>query len=63
MRIGSIFACKLVVFSVKWRERLALGKSLAIHSDERVATLEAAKVELEVSWRQWLAWAKLGEVE
>jgi hypothetical protein len=29
----------------------------------RLATLEAAKAEFEASWRQRLAWAKLGEVE
>jgi hypothetical protein len=34
-----------------------------LRTDNRVATLEAAKVEFEASWRQWLAWAKLGEVE
>jgi hypothetical protein len=28
-----------------------------------VATLEAAKAEFEASWRQWLAWAKLSEME
>jgi hypothetical protein len=28
-----------------------------------VATLEAAKVELETSWQRWPEWAKLGEVE
>jgi hypothetical protein len=33
-----------------------------LRTDNRVATLEAAKVEFEASWRQWLAWAKLGEV-
>ena len=34
-----------------------------LRTDNRVATLEAAKVEFEATWRQWLAWAKLGEVE
>ena len=32
-------------------------------TDNRVATLEAAKAEFEASWRQWLAWAKLSEME
>jgi hypothetical protein len=32
-------------------------------SDSVLATLEAAKAEFEASWRQWLAWAKLGEEE
>jgi hypothetical protein len=31
-----------------------------LRTDNRVATLEAAKVEFEASWRQWLAWVKLG---
>jgi hypothetical protein len=35
----------------------------SLRTDNRVATLEAAKAEFEASWRQWLAWAKLGEVE
>jgi hypothetical protein len=37
----------------QWRDRLALGKSLAIHSDERVATLETAKAGFEASWWEW----------
>jgi hypothetical protein len=32
-----------------------------LRTDNRVATLEAAKAEFEASWRQWMAWAKLGE--
>jgi len=35
----------------------------SLRTDNRVATLEAAKVEFEASWRQWLAWAKLSEME
>jgi hypothetical protein len=38
-------------------------KPEGLRTDNRVATLEAAKAEFEASWRQWLAWAKLGEVE
>ena len=34
-----------------------------LRTDNRVATLEAAKAEFEACWRQWLAWAKLGEKE
>jgi hypothetical protein len=30
-----------------------------LRTDNRVATLEAAKAELETSWRDWKAWAKL----
>jgi hypothetical protein len=28
----------------------------------QVATLETAKAEFEASWKQWKAWAKLGEL-
>jgi hypothetical protein len=38
-------------------------KPESLRTDNRVATLEAAKVEFEASWRQWLAWAKLSEME
>ena len=34
-----------------------------LRTDNRVATLEATEVEFEASWRQWLAWAKLEEVD
>jgi hypothetical protein len=34
-----------------------------LRTDNRVATLEAARAEFEASWRQWLAWVELGEVE
>jgi len=40
-----------------------LGKPENLRTDNRVATLEAAKVEFEATWRQWLAWVELGEVE
>jgi hypothetical protein len=33
-----------------------------LRTDNRVATLEAAKAEFEASWRQWLAWAELQEM-
>ena len=38
-------------------------KPESLRTDNRVATLEAAKVEFEASWRKWLARAKLGEKE
>jgi hypothetical protein len=38
-------------------------KAEGLHTDNRVATLEAAKAEFEASWQQWLAWAKLSEME
>ena len=36
-------------------------KPESLHTDNRVATLEAAKVEFEASGRQWLALVKLEE--
>ena len=38
-------------------------KPESFRTDNRVATLEVAKAEFEASWRQWLAWAKLEEVD
>ena len=32
-----------------------------LRSSNRVATLEIAKAEFEVSWKQWKAWAGLEE--
>jgi len=32
-----------------------------LRTDNRVATLEAAKAEFEASWDAWKAWAKLEE--
>ena len=32
-----------------------------LRTDNRVATLEAAKAEFEASWKQWKAWAKMEE--
>jgi hypothetical protein len=29
-----------------------------LRTDNRVATLEAAKAEFEATWRQWLAWGE-----
>jgi hypothetical protein len=37
-------------------------KPASLRTDNRVATLEAAKAEFEASWEAWKAWAKLEEV-
>jgi hypothetical protein len=51
-----------IVFSIAEDPvRLGLGKPASFRTHNRVATLEAAKAEFEASWRQWMAWAKLGE--
>jgi len=34
-----------------------------VRTDGRAPSLEAAKADFEANWRQWLAWAKLGEVQ
>jgi hypothetical protein len=33
-----------------------------IHTNGTAPTLEAAKAEFQASWKQWLAWANLGEL-
>jgi hypothetical protein len=42
---------------------VVLTRPPGINADGHVATLEAAKAEFQASWRRWLAWAKLGEVQ
>jgi hypothetical protein len=38
-----------------------VGKLLAMGTDDRAPTLEAAKDQFEAAWPQWLAWADLHE--
>jgi hypothetical protein len=40
-----------------------LGKPQGLRSDGRAPTLEAARTQLEASWRQWLDWAQLREIQ
>jgi hypothetical protein len=40
-----------------------LGKPQGLRSDGRAPTLEAARPQLEASWRQWLGWAQLREIQ
>ena len=35
----------------------------SVRTDDRVASLEEAKVQFRESWRTWLTWAGLSEVE
>ena len=37
------------------------GRPREIRDHGHAPTLEAAKVQLEVAWQQWLEWAKLDE--
>ena len=46
-----------------WGNGVVLTRLLGIHTDGHAPSLEAAKAEFQASWRQWLAWAKLGEVQ
>ena len=62
--IGRIYEVRGGPEHLRWFSALHFpSKPENLRTDNRVATLEAAKVEFEASWRQWLAWAKLGEVE
>ena len=45
-----------------WSLHGILGKPLDMRTDGRAPTLEAAKAEFKASWRKWLAWATLGEL-
>jgi hypothetical protein len=42
--------------------RSIFGRS-EFHWQPNAPTLEAAKAEFQASWRQWLPWAKLGEIQ
>jgi hypothetical protein len=62
--IGRIYEVRGGPEHLRWFWALHLpSKPESLRTDNRVATLEAAKVEFEASWRQWLAWAKLSEME
>jgi hypothetical protein len=38
-------------------------KPSELRTDNRAASLQAAKAEFQASWKQWKAWAKMEEVE
>ena len=46
-----------------WGNGVVLTRLPGIHTDGHAPSLEAAKAEFQASWRQWPAWAKLGEVQ
>ncbi len=61
--IGSIYQTRTGPESLRWFWALhAPSKPGAMRTSNQVATLEVAKAELEASWNQWKAWAKLEEV-
>ena len=60
--IGRIYEVRGGPEHLRWFWALHFpSKPESLRTDNRVATLEAAKAEFEASWRQWLAWAKLEE--
>jgi len=62
--IGRIYEVRSGPEHLRWFWALHFpSKPESLRTDNRVATLEAAKAEFEASWRQWLAWAKLGKEE
>jgi hypothetical protein len=62
--IGRIYEIRGGPEHLRWSWSLHFpSKPESLRTDNRVATLEAAMAEFEASWRQWLAWAKLGELE
>jgi hypothetical protein len=64
-QIGRIYERRGFAEDVRWFWSLygvVLTRPPDIHTDGAAPTLEAAKAEFQASWRQWLAWAKLGEV-
>ena len=46
-----------------WSLHGMFGKPPDIESEGRAATIEEAKAQFDTTWRQWLAWAKLGELQ
>lgn len=62
--IGRIYEHRSSPEELRWFWALhAASKTESLRTDNRVATLETAKVEFEASCRRWLGWAKLGQVE
>ena len=61
--IGRIYEVRGGPDHLRWFWALHFpSKPESLRTDNRVATLEAAKAEFEASWEAWKAWAKLEEV-
>ena len=61
--IGRIYEKRRGPEDMRWFWALhSPSKPGTLRISNRVATLEVAKAEFEVSWKQWIAWAKLAEV-
>ena len=61
--VGRIYEQRGLPDPMFWSLYWMLGKPVDMRTNGHTATLDEAKAQLESTWRQWLAWAKLGEVE
>ena len=63
--VGRIYEQRGGPDSMRWFWSLygMLGKPVDMDTNGHAATLDEAKAQFESTWRQWLAWAKLREVE
>jgi hypothetical protein len=61
--VGRIYEQRGGPDSMRWFWSLygMLGKPVDMRTNGHAATLDEAKAQLESTWRQWLAWAKLRE--
>ena len=61
--IGRIYEVRGCPEHLRWFWALHFpSKPENLRTDNRVATLEAAKAEFEASWEAWKAWARMEEV-
>ena len=62
--IGRIYETRTGPESLRWFWALHFpNKPQGLRTDNRAASLEAAKTEFEASWKQWKAWAGMEETE
>ena len=60
--IGRIYEVRGCPEHLRWFWALHFpSKPENLRTDNRVATLEAAKAEFEASWEAWKAWARMEE--
>ena len=61
-RIGRIYETRTGPAELRWFWALHFpSKPSELRTDNRAASLEAAKAEFEASWKQWKAWAGMEE--
>jgi hypothetical protein len=61
--IGRIYETRTGPADLRWFWALQAPKPGSMRISNQVATLEIAKAEFEVSWKQWKAWAKMEEID